>query len=54
MLTNDKNFRFKQIPDKTDEMIFLKSPKNLFLGLLWPFLFIFSTKIQLCHTQMGP
>ena len=31
MLTNDKNFRFKQIPDKTDEMIFLESPENLFL-----------------------
>ena len=31
MLMNHKNFRFTQIPDKTNDM-FLKSPKTLFLG----------------------
>ena len=29
MLMNHKNFRFTQIPDKTNDMIFLKSPKAL-------------------------
>ena len=42
MLMNHKNFRFTQIPDKTNDMIFLKSPKTLFLGQFWPFLFIFA------------
>ena len=42
MLMNHKNFRFKQIPDKTNDMIFLKSPKILFLGHFWPFLVIFA------------
>ena len=32
MLMDHKNFRFTQIPDKTNEMIFLKSPQTLFLG----------------------
>ena len=32
MLMNYKNFRFTQIPDKFKDMIFLKSPKTLFLG----------------------
>ena len=31
MLMNHKNFRFTQIPDKTN-VIFLKGPKTLFLG----------------------
>ena len=30
MLKNHKNFRFTQIPDKTNDVIFLKSPKTLF------------------------
>ena len=37
-----KNFRFTQIPGKTNNMIFLKRPKNLFLGHFWPFLVIFA------------
>ena len=37
MLMNHKNFRFTQIPDKTNDMIFLKS-KNAVFG---PFLTIF-------------
>ena len=41
MLINHKNFRFAQIPDKTNDVIFLKSPKTLFLGH-WPFLVIFA------------
>ena len=37
MLMNHKNFHLKQIPDKIDEIIFLKSPKTMFLGHFWPF-----------------
>ena len=29
---NHKNFNFTQIPDKTNDEIFLKSPKAMFLG----------------------
>ena len=58
MLMNHKNFHFTQIPDKTNDMIFLKSPKTMFLGHFWPFVpdRDFFQKIQLCHTQlyMGP
>ena len=32
MLMNHKNFDFTQIPDKTNDVIFLKSPKTMFLG----------------------
>ena len=42
MLMNHKNFHFTQIPDKTNDMIFLKSPKTMFLGHFWPFLVIFA------------
>ena len=38
MLTNHKNSHFTQIPDKTNVVIFLKSPKTMFLGHFWPFL----------------
>ena len=38
MLMNHKNFHFTQIPDKTNDMIFLKSPKTLFLDRFWSFL----------------
>ena len=31
MLINHKDFRFTQIPDKTNDIL-LKSPKTLFLG----------------------
>ena len=58
MLMNNKNFDFTQIPDKTNNVIFLKNPKTMFLGHFWPFLAdgIFFQKIQLYHTQlyMGP
>ena len=32
MLKDHKNFRFTPIPDKTNDLIFLKSQKNLFFG----------------------
>ena len=32
ILMNHKNFHFTQIPDKTNDVIFLKSPKTMFLG----------------------
>ena len=52
------NFHFTQISDKTNDVIFLKSPKTVFLGHFWSFLpdGDFSQKIRLCHTQldMGP
>ena len=61
MLMNHKNFHFTQIPDKTNDMIFLKSPKTLFLGHFWPFLVIFARwvffpkKLALSHTTIyGP
>ena len=38
MLMNHKNFHFTQIPDKTNDVIFLKSPKTMFLGHFWSFL----------------
>ena len=57
MLMNHKNFHFTQIPDKTNDMIFLKSPKTLFLGHFWPFWVIFAQwgffqKLRLCHTKL--
>ena len=42
MLMNHKNFHFTQIPDKTNDIIFLKSPKTMFLGHFWSFLVIFA------------
>ena len=38
MLMNRKNFDFTQIPDKTNNVIFLKSQTTMFLGHFWPFL----------------
>ena len=38
MLKDHKNFGFRTIADKTNELIFLKSPKNL---VFWHFLTIF-------------
>ena len=38
---NRKNFHFTQIPDKTNDVIFLKSPKTISLGIFdhsWSFL----------------
>ena len=57
MLMNHKNFDFTQIPGKTNDIIFLKSPKTMFLGHFWAFLpdRNFSQKIQLSHTTIyGP
>ena len=48
---------FTQIPGKTNDMIFLKSPKTMFFGHVWPFLpdRDFFQKIQLSHTTIyGP
>ena len=39
---NHKNFHFTKTADKTNNMIFLKSPKNTFLGHFLPFLVIFA------------
>ena len=39
MLMNLKNFHLTQIPDKTNDMIFLRSPKTLFWVIFdhfWP------------------
>ena len=38
MLMDYKNFRLTPIPGKTNDLIFLKSPKNLVLGKFWLFL----------------
>ena len=61
MLINHKNFHFTQIPDKTNDVIFLKVQKTMFLGIFynfWSFLpdVDFFQIIRLCHTQlyMGP
>ena len=57
MLMNHKNFHLKQIPDKTNDVIFLKSPKTLFWGHFWSFLpdGDFFQKIWLSHTTIyGP
>ena len=42
MLMNHKNFHLTQIPEKNNGMIFLKSPKTLFLDHFWQFLVIFA------------
>ena len=55
MLMNNNNFHFTQIPGKTNDAVFLKSPKT---NHFWSFLpdGSFFQKIRLCHTQlyMGP
>ena len=35
MLMKHKNFHFTQISDKTNDAIFLKSQKTMFLGHFW-------------------
>ena len=42
MLMNHNNVHFPQIPDKNNDVIFLKGPKAMFLGHFWPFLIIFA------------
>ena len=62
MLMNHKNSHFTQIPDKTNDMIFLKSPKKACFWAIfdhfWSFLpdGDFFQKIWFGHTQlyMGP
>ena len=39
---NHKSFHFAKIPDKTNDINFLKSPKTMFLGHFSPFLVIFA------------
>ena len=54
MLMNHNNLHFRKIPDKTNDVIFLKSSKTMFLGNFRSFLTnenIFQ-KIRLCHTQL--
>ena len=57
MLKNQKNFHFKQIPDKTNDMVFLKSPKTMFWAIFdhsWSFLpnGDFFQKIRLSQTTI--
>ena len=57
MLMNHKNFPFTQIPDKTNDVIFLNNPKNHFWAIFdhfWWFLpnGDFFQKIQLSHTTI--
>ena len=58
MLMNHKNFHFTQIADKANNVIFLKSPKTMFLGhflTIFALCGFFSKKIQLSHTTIyGP
>ena len=54
MLINHKNFRFTQIPDKTDDMIFLKIQKPCFWATFYHFWSFspygdFFQKFRLCH-----
>ena len=56
MLMNH-NFHFTQVPDKTNDMIFLQSPKTMFLDHFRSFLHNgnFFQKIRLSHTTIyGP
>ena len=54
MLMNHKNFDFTQIPGKTKDVVFLKSPKTMFCGLFLPD-GDFLQKIWLSHTTIyGP
>ena len=54
MLMKHKNFDFTQIPDKTNDVIFLKSPKTMFWSHFCMMQIFF--KKSGCHTQlcMGP
>ena len=50
MLKDHKNLRFTPIPDKTNDLTFLKSQKTLFFGPFWPFVVPFFFKnIWLCN-----
>ena len=58
MLMGNNNLVFTQIPNKTNDVIFLKSPETIFGGYFRSFLpdGDFFQKVQLCHTQLyiGP
>ena len=54
MLMNHKIFHFTQISDKTNDVIFLKSPKTMILGHFWTFLFngdFFQKKLAVTHNM---
>ena len=53
---NHKNFDVTQIPDKTNDVIFLKSQKTMFLGHFWSFLpdGDFFQKIAVTHNYIYP
>ena len=42
MLMDQKNFHLTQVIGKTNDVIFWKSPKNMFFGHFWPFLVMFA------------
>ena len=46
ILKDSKTFRFTSIPDRANDLIFPKRPKNL---VFWPFLTPFFQKFLLCH-----
>ena len=52
---NHKNFHFTESPDKTNDVIFLESPKTMFFGHYWSFLpnGDFFQKIRLSHTTIN-
>ena len=54
MLMNHYNFHFTQVPEETNNMIFLKSPKTMFLGRFRSLLpdGEFFQKMQLSHTTI--
>ena len=51
MLMSHRNYHFTKIPDKTNDVIFLKSSETMFLGHLCP-MRIFFHKIWLSHTTI--
>ena len=53
MLMNHKNFHFTQIPDKNNDMIFLKSPKTMLLGHFCQ-IGIFSKNPAVPHNYIQP
>ena len=57
-LMNHKSFHFAKIPDKTNDINFLKSPKTMFLGHFWSFFAwwgFFPKNQALSHTTIyGP
>ena len=54
MLMNHKNFRYTQIPDKTNAMISLESSKTLFLGHFCPMGMFTKNFSSVTQLYMGP